>query len=52
MVNNSHRMMKEEGGRHIVVVDAFNVVEKRVQELKNKLVEVERGKKSAEAALE
>ena len=30
MVNNSHWMMKEEEGRRITVVDAFNVAEKRV----------------------
>ena len=52
MVNNSHWMMKEEGGRHIATVDAFNVAEKRVQEQKNKLAEAKRDKKSAEASLE
>ena len=45
-------MMKEEKGRCIAAVDAFNVAKKRVQELKNKLVEAKRDKKSAEAALE
>lgn len=52
MVNSSHRMMKEEKGGRTAAVDAFNVVEKRVQELKNKLVEAKRDKKNAEAALE
>ena len=33
-------------------MDAFNVADKRITELKNKLTEVERDKKSAEAALE
>ena len=44
-------MMKEEEGRRIVA-NAFNVAEKKVQELKNKLAEAERDKKSVEAALE
>ena len=33
-------------------MDAFNVADKRITELKNKLTEVERDKKSAEIALE
>jgi len=45
MVNSSHRMMKKEEGRRITAVDAFNVVEKRIQELKNKLAKAERDKK-------
>ena len=52
MVNNSHRMIKEEEGRRIAAVDAFNVAEKRVQELKTKLAKAERDKKSADSALE
>ena len=35
-----------------MAVKAFNVVEKRINELKNKLTEVERDKKSAETALD
>ena len=45
-------MMNEEEGRCIAAVDAFNVAEKRIQELKNKLAKAERDKKSVEAALE
>ena len=44
--------MKEEEGKRIAVVDAFHMAEKSNQELKNKLNEVERGKRSAEAALD
>ena len=44
--------MKEEEGRRIAAVDAFNVAEKRVQELKNKLAKAKRDKKSAETTLE
>ena len=44
--------MKEEEGRRIATVEAFNVADKRINELKNKLTEVERDKKSAEAALD
>lgn len=44
--------MKEEEGRCNGAVEAFNVAEKRINEMKNKLSEVERDKKSAEAALD
>lgn len=43
--------MKEEELRRIVTMDAFNVAEKRIQELTKKLNETDRDKKSAEAAL-
>jgi len=52
MVNSSHYIMKEEEGRRIVVVDTFHVAEKSNQELKTKLTEVERAKRSAKAALD
>lgn len=51
-MNNSYRQMKDEKVRRIVVVDAFKVVEKKIQELNTKLTEVDREKKSAEAALQ
>ena len=43
--------MKEEG-RRIADVEAFNVANKRINKLKNKLTEAEKDKKSAEAALD
>ena len=52
MVNSSHQLMKEEKGSCIAAVDAFNVAEKRILQLKNKLTEAERDKKSVETALE
>ena len=44
--------MKEEEGRRNAAVEAFGVAEKRNQELKKKLLEVEKEKKYAAAALE
>lgn len=44
--------MKEEEERRITVMEAFHVVEKSVQEMKIKLTEAKRDKKSADAALE
>ena len=41
--------MKEEEGRRNAIVEAFNLAEKRISEMKDKLSEVERDKKSAEA---
>ena len=51
MVNFSHRQMKEEQGRRIVAVDAFNVAKKKIQELTTKLNEADRYKKSTKVAL-
>ena len=52
MVDYSHCQMKEEEGRQIEAVDAFHLAEKSNQKLKSKLTEVERGKRSSEAALD
>jgi len=52
MVNYSHRQMKEEEGRRIAAMEAFNVADKRITELKNKLTKAEKDKKSTETTLE
>ena len=44
--------MKEEEGRSNAAVEAFNLVEKRINDMNNKLFEVEKDKMSAEAALD
>ena len=44
--------MKDKEGRQVAIVEAFNVAEKRVKELNAELIEAEREKKSAKAALE
>ena len=44
--------MKKEEGRHNVAEEAFNVAEKSIQELKNKLLEEERERKRVAAALD
>ena len=51
-MNISHQQKKDEEGRQVAVVEAFNVAEKRVKELNAELIEAEREKKSAKAALE
>ena len=43
--------MKEEDGRRNAAMEAFNLAEKGINEMKDKLSEVERDKKSAKAAL-
>ena len=45
MVNSSHCMYKEEEGRRIATVEAFQVAEKSNHDLKAKLIEVEKEKK-------
>ena len=44
--------MKEEEGRHIVAMEAFQVVDKSLQELKKRLQEEEKERKYVAAALE
>ena len=51
-MNITHRKMKDEEGRQIAVVEAFNVAKKRVKELNAKLTKAERDKKNTKAALE
>ena len=51
-MNYSHRKMKEEERRRIAAVDAFHMVEKSIQELKSKLIEEKRERKSVAAALD
>ena len=52
MVNNSYSKMKEEEGRRIAVVDTFHVAEKSNNELKIKLQEEEKERKSVTTALD
>jgi len=44
--------MKEEKGRCNAIVEAFNVAERSIQELKKKLIEKERERKSVTSALD
>ena len=50
-MNNSHRQMKDEEGTRIATVEAFSLVEKRIQELNNQLTVVDKERKSVDAAL-
>ena len=52
LVNISHQQMKDEEGRQVADVEAFNVAKKRVKELNAKLIEAKKEKKSTEATLE
>ncbi|KAL0014906.1 hypothetical protein SO802_001975 [Lithocarpus litseifolius] len=52
MVNYCHRQMKEEEAKRNDAEDTLKKAEKSLQELKKKLVEEERGRKSAVAALD
>ena len=45
MVGSSHRMYKEEDGRQITAVEAFQVAEKSIKDLKAKFTEEERERK-------
>ena len=52
MVNYPHQKMKEEEGRKIATVDAFQVAEKSNKELKVRLQKEEKERKSATVALD
>ncbi|XP_023903385.1 uncharacterized protein LOC112015237 [Quercus suber] len=52
IVISSHKAMKEEEGKCVAVVKAFELAKKKSQYLNAKLVEADRDKKSAEAALD
>ena len=52
MVISSHKAMKEEEGRRIAAMKAFELAKKNSQYLNAKLVEADRGKKSVKATLD
>ena len=52
MTNYCHRQMKEEKGQRNAAVEAFQVAEKNLKEIKKKLLEEEKERKSAATALE
>ena len=52
IVISFHKAMKEEVGRCVAAVKAFELVEKKSQDLNAKLVEANQDKKSAEVALD
>lgn len=51
-VDDSYKQMKEDEARCIAAVDAFNLAKQRIKDLKVKLTEANRNRKSAEAILE
>lgn len=51
MVISSHWQMKEEEGRRIATMDAFNVVDKRIHKLAIKPNEANKDKKGTEVTL-
>ena len=52
MTNSCHRQMKEEEGKRNTTMEAFQVAEKSLQEMKKKLHEEKIERKYAAAALE
>ena len=52
MTNYYHQQMKEEEGRRNATVEAFNVVERSIQELKKRLQVEEKERQYVAAALE
>ena len=52
IVISFHKAMKEEEGKHVTAVKAFELAEKKSYDLNAKLVEADQDKKSAETALD
>ena len=52
LVSDSHKQMKEVEGRRIAAVEAFTLAKQRIKDFNTKLIEANRDKKSAKAALE
>ena len=52
IVISSHKAMKEEEGRRVAAMKAFELAKQKSQYLNAKLVEADRGKKSVEATLD
>ena len=52
IVISSHRAIKEKEGKCIVAMKAFELAEKKSEDLNAKLVEADQDKKSAETALD
>ena len=50
-VDNAHKQMKEEEGRHIAIVKAFTMAKQRIKDLNVKITKENEDKKSVEAAL-
>ena len=45
LVSTSHKLMKEEEGRHIVAVEAFTLAKQRIKDLNAKLTKANKEKK-------
>ena len=52
ITNYCHRQMKEEKGRRNAAVEAFNVAERNIQELRKKLLDEEKERKNVVAFLD
>ena len=51
MANSCSRQLEDERARRVAVVEAFNIVDQFTQDLRNKLQEEERARRSADLAL-
>ena len=51
MANSCSRQLEDERARCVAVVEAFNIVDQFTQDLRNKLQEEERVRRSADLAL-
>ena len=52
MANSCNRQLEDKRNRRVVAIEAFNIVDQSTQDLRNKLKEKEKARKSADSALE
>ena len=52
ITNSCYRQLDDERTRRVAVVESFNIADQSNKDLRNKLIEEERARKSAESALE
>ena len=52
MANSSSKQLEDERNRQVAVVEAFKIADQSTQDLRHKLEEEERARKSADSALE
>ena len=52
MANSSSKQLEDERNRQVAVVEAFKIADQSTQDLRHKLEEEERARKSTDSALE
>ena len=52
IATNCSRQLEDERNRHVMAIEAFNIADQSTQDLRNKLKDEEKARRSADSALE